>query len=205
MEKQFPPITPGFEHIRRFWDKGFDKSNAKILPGELYVTAQDELVSTVLGSCVSACIRDRVFGIGGMNHFMLPLSHNAREQDVISAATRYGNFAMEHLINEIISRGGLKKNLEVKVFGGAKVIPTMGDVGARNIEFVVEYLANEGLRIEGKDLGGDYPRKLIYHPLSGKVKMKRLESIQTQQVLRQEEEYMHQIEEKPVAGEIELF
>ncbi len=145
------PAIEGFENIKRYWDKENDVVAAKILPGEYYVTTENELVTTVLGSCISACIRDRVSGIGGMNHFMLPETNKqklaAGAEHVIGNATRYGNYAMEHLINVILANGGKRKNLEVKVFGGGKIIPSLGDVGLNNINFVLEYIDAEALKL----------------------------------------------------------
>ena len=116
-----PPLAlPGFEHVRRAWHDVHDTYAARLLPGEYYVTKTDEAVYTTLGSCISACVRDRVTGVGGMNHFMLPASVSADRDGwrstSLSEATRYGNFAMEHLINDILKNGGQKRNLEVKIF-----------------------------------------------------------------------------------------
>lgn len=203
-----PPALPDFHHINRYWDRTNDTYAAKILPGEYYVTNHEELITTVLGSCVSACIRDRLFGIGGMNHFMLPITHEGvvgSNQDIISTATRYGNYAMEHLINTILSHGGHRKNLEVKIVGGGKIMSNMTDVGEKNIEFVRDYLHMEGLNIVSEDMGDIYPRKVIYFPQTGAVRVKKLKSLHNDTVARREEEYMHNIEEKPVESDIELF
>lgn len=202
-------VLPGFEHINRYWDKMHGTNAAKILPGEYYVTTQNEEIVTVLGSCVSACIRDRIFGIGGMNHFMLPMT-NANSSDAwqnasISAATRYGNFAMEHMINTILSNGGARKNLEVKVFGGGKILAQMTDIGRRNIDFVREYIATEGLNLVAEDLGDIYPRKVMYNPITGKVKMKKLRSLHNNTVVERETEYMQKLDIEPVESEIDLF
>lgn len=200
----------GFERVNRYWDRRNDIVAAKILPGEYYVTRNDEMITTVLGSCVAACIRDRVFGIGGMNHFMLPIhadpssfANNANR--ILSSATRYGNFAMEHLINSILSHGGHRKNLEVKVFGGGRIISELTDVGRKNIEFVCDYLETEGFQVTSKDLGGDYPRKVVYYPKTGRVMMKKLRSLHNDTIVQRERSYLHQIDEQPVVGEIELF
>lgn len=203
-----PPVTAGFEHINRYWDRTHDCHAAKILPGEYYVTAHDEIVTTVLGSCVAACIRDRRFGIGGMNHFMLPHGgpgHDRWEGTGVASPTRYGIYAMEHMINEILKLGGMKRNLEVKVFGGGKIIPKMSDVGERNILFVREYLAQEGLSIAGEDMGDIYPRKVAYYPATGRVLVKKLRSLHNDTILKREAKYMHEIEEQPVVSEVELF
>lgn len=205
----FPPTLAGFGHINRYWDKMHNIQAAKILPGEYYVTTQNEAIVTVLGSCVSACVRDRVFGIGGMNHFMLPMT-NANSSDAwqninISASTRYGNYAMEHLINDILSNGGTRKNLEVKLFGGGKILAQMTDVGGRNIAFVREYVDVENLKVLAEDLGDIYPRKVMYNPITGKVKMKKLRSLHNNTVVERETKYMHQLDEQPVESEIDLF
>jgi len=103
-------IIPGFEKINRYWDKTLELNVAKILPGEYYVTASNEGVTTVLGSCVAACIRDRLFGVGGMNHFMLPIQSSDAQGGTFGLAERYGNFAMEHLINDILKNGGRRES-----------------------------------------------------------------------------------------------
>ncbi|MFC1602039.1 chemoreceptor glutamine deamidase CheD [Pseudomonadota bacterium] len=207
-KKDFPPVIKGFESINRYWDKRHNIIAAKILPGEYYVTKQDEMVCTVLGSCVSACIRDAKVGVGGMNHFMLPLSDDGNwggADDLVSTATRYGNYAMEHMINDILTHGGTRRNLEVKVFGGGKIMSTMSDIGNKNIQFVQDYLAQEGLKIIGEDLGDIYPRKVLYYPYTGRVLMKKIKDLHNDTIVKREEAYQHDIEKKPVEGDIELF
>lgn len=200
---------PGFEKINRYVDKRTHRVTAKILPGEYYVTMNDELIATVLGSCISACVRCKVFGIGGMNHFMLPMSHSNGHDSWIngnnSEATRYGNYAMEHMINDILKQGASRKHLEVKLVGGGRILKNMSDVGARNISFVHEYIRAEGLELAGEDLGDIYPRKVIYDPMTGKVRVKKLQTLHNDTIIRRELAYRHQIEDEPVAGEIELF
>ena len=198
-----PRTLRGFGHIKRYWDKTNDKVTAKILPGELYVTKIDEMITTVLGSCISACIRDSYSGIGGMNHFMLPASKNM--DMTAGSAARYGNFAMEQLINEILKNGGQRKNLEVKLFGGGRVLAHMTDVGERNIKFAMEYIQLEGLKLIAEDLGDRYPRKVQYYPSSGAARMKKLRAVHNRTVTEREEAYMSEIEETPSAGDIELF
>ena len=198
----------GFEHINRYWDRLHKTTAAKILPGEYYVTNTDELVTTVLGSCVSACIRDRVFGIGGMNHFMLPISKGKGwngDEDLLSSATRYGNYAMEHMINDILKFGGHRKNLEIKIFGGGQIISSMTDIGRKNIEFVRNYVLAEGLALAGEDVGDIYPRKVVYFPQTGRVRVKKLKHMHNDTIINREIDYQHDLEEKPVEGSIELF
>ncbi len=200
-----PESLPGFEHIKQYWDKDHGIFAAKILPGEYYVTVENEVIVTVLGSCISACIRDPVFGVGGMNHFMLPEG----DQDMIAqgatAATRYGNHAMEQLINDILKHGGSRKNLEVKIFGGGQVLAQMTDVGDKNIQFVKEYIATERLKLVASDVGNIYPRKVYYFPLSGKVRVKKLRSAHNNTVIEREENYRQNITCQPVTSEVELF
>ncbi len=202
-----PLVLPGFEHIRRNWNNTYGAYAARLLPGEYYVTLHDEGVYTTLGSCISACIRDRVSGIGGMNHFMLPASGDAEgwKSTSLSAATRYGNFAMEHLINVIMKNGGKRQNLEVKIFGGGRILANMTDVGLRNIEFARDYLKTEGLQVLAEDVGSIYPRMVVYFPATGKVRVKRLRSLHNNTIAEQENRYLSSIETKPVSGDIELF
>ncbi|MGF1644042.1 MAG: chemoreceptor glutamine deamidase CheD [Thiotrichales bacterium] len=202
-------VQAGFENIRKFWDPNFRLNVAKVLPGDYYVGTQDELITTVLGSCVAACIRDTQRKVGGMNHFLLPLGDmgggGGWETTSVSASTRYGNFAMEHLINGILRSGGKKQNLEIKLFGGASVMDlASSDVGRRNIDFVLSFLREEGLPVHSQDLGGTLPRKLMYHPLTGKALVKKLVS-ETQSVVASEMSYLQKVRATPVAGEIELF
>jgi chemotaxis protein CheD len=203
-----PPIA-GFEHVNRYWDREREIFAAKILPGEYYVTQENELITTVLGSCVSACIRDKESGIGGMNHFMLPESNSGKlkqgSEGVVGIATRYGNYAMEHLINTILSNGGKRKNLEVKVFGGGKIIPMLTDVGMKNIGFVLGYIEQEGLKLLSQDLGNIYPRKIIYFPQTGKVGMKKIQDLHNDTIAQRERQYFNSLKNAPVGGDVELF
>ena len=206
---RIPLALPGFEHIRRGWHDVHEACAARLLPGEYYVTKSEEGVYTTLGSCISACIRDRVSGVGGMNHFMLPASASADRDSwrstSLSEATRYGNFAMEHLINDILKNGGLKQNLEVKLFGGGRIMANMTDIGMRNISFVHDYLQTEGLKAVSEDLGDVFPRMVVYFPATGKVRVKRLRSLHTNTIAAQEAQYLESIKEKPVSGDVDLF
>ena len=208
-DPRLPPCIPGFENIRRYWSEDEDMAIAKILPGEYYVTARNEQIVTVLGSCVSACVRDRVLGVGGMNHFMLPAISGERlrdeRQEIIGTATRYGNYAMEHLINCILERGGQRRNLEVKVFGGGKVMPAMTDVGDRNIRFVMDYLATEEMAVAASDVGDIYPRKVVFYPASGRVRVKKLKDAPMQTVVGRELEYRDAIKDVHVDSQVDLF
>ncbi|MDH5485790.1 MAG: chemoreceptor glutamine deamidase CheD [Gammaproteobacteria bacterium] len=205
-EIELPRPLPGFETINHYWDKQRQMPAAKILPGEYYVTTHDELITTVLGSCVSACIRDRVFGIGGMNHFMLPqLGGVNNDDEIIGAATRYGNYAMEHMINDLLKHGAKRQNLELKLTGGGCIIKGMTNIGKRNIEFVMQYIETEGLLTVVKDLGGDLPRKVVYLPRTGQLLVKKLRNMHNRTILTREENYRENLIKQPVTGEIDLF
>lgn len=199
---------PGFDQIRRYWDRDNHCYVAKILPGEYYVTTHNELIITTLGSCISACIRDRIYGIGGMNHFMLPtqmIETDNWRYSRISLANRYGSYAMENLINDILKNGGERKNLEVKFFGGGKILAQMTDIGKRNIVFMENYVTTEKLELLAKDVGGIFPRKVVYNPVTGKVKMKKLRALQNNTIVERETRYLQDIQQRPVEGDIELF
>ena len=195
---------PGFESVKRYWDNTNDCVAAKILPGEYYVSATSELITTVLGSCISVCIRDPKNGVGGMNHFMLP-KDNSVTDSIVSEAARYGNYAMEHLINDILHYGGERKNLEFKVFGGGKVLDMKMDIGKKNIKFVFEYLQTEHFSVLSEDVGDIYPRKVNYFPKSGIAKVKKLKKLHNKTIATRENKYMEDIKKAPVSSDIELF
>jgi chemotaxis protein CheD len=199
-------LLPGFEHINRYFDRQHEMMAAKILPGEFYVTTQDEYITTVLGSCISACVWDEYVRVGGMNHFMLPEGNN---QSWLASDTgesaRYGNVAMERLINEVLKHGGRRSRLKVKIFGGGQMLAQMTDIGPRNILFVEDYIRTENLVKVGEDLGDVYPRKVMFFPMTGRARVKRLRALSNDTVIRREKDYMHRIEKVPAAGEVELF
>ena len=195
-----------FAHIRRMRDNRFPHEIAAILPGELFVSADPMIVYTVLGSCVSACIRDPVSGVGGMNHFMLPAPKEHQSGDAWGGeSTRYGSFAMESLINEILKRGGLRQRLEVKLFGGGKIYEGNIDVGANNASWALEYLKHEGFRAVNTDLGDVYPRKLYYFIDTGRVLLKKLQRVKNDTIVKREAEYQKQLAVEQEAGDVTLF
>ena len=194
-----------FGGSRRYYDNNLELMVINVHAGDFYVsTNKDEMAATVLGSCISACIRDPITGVGGMNHFMLPDAGSSS-----SESARFGAYAMEQLINEILKRGGRKERLEVKIFGGANVIKSSAMIGDKNCEFVKEYLKNEGLLIETQDLGGNLPRKVRYFLDTGKVKMRRIQRAEDfTEVQKEEKTYIKQVDKqlhKPDAGDVELF
>lgn len=203
-----PQPMPGFEHVRRYRDQSKGVVVAKLLPGDFYVTRADEVLDTVLGSCVAACVRSPRLGIGGMNHFMLPRPSGAgidTWDDVRGRATRYGTASMEQLINKILANGATRGELEVKVFGGARVLAAMTDIGNHNVSFVREFLRAEGLKVVAEDVGDICPRHVQYFPQTGRVRVKHLGRNQQVTVATAEERYLKGLERKPVGGEIDLF
>ena len=189
-----------------YFDRNFNLDAAKILPGEYYVTGRDMVLVTVLGSCVAACIRDCRSGIGGMNHFMLP-DNNADDSSPLSSSARYGTYAMEILLNQLAKLGARRVNLEAKVFGGGNVLRgfTVANVGQRNADFVLEFLATEKIRIVAQDLVDIYPRKVYYFPSSGKVMVKKLRNIHNDTIFDREKDYGSRLRKSKVEGDVELF
>jgi len=199
----------GYEEIlapNHYFDRNFEIEAAKILPGEYYVTARDMLLVTVLGSCVAACIRDPSSGIGGMNHFMLP-EGGGDQHDLLSSSARYGSYAMEVLVNQLVKLGASRQRLQAKVFGGAAVLRgfTTVQVGALNSEFVLDYLHTERIRVEAEDLMGEYPRKVYFFPASGRVMVRKLRSVHNNTILDRERDYGQRLKAAPIAGDVELF
>lgn len=189
-----------------YFDRKHKTEAARVLPGEYYATAQDMLLATVLGSCVTACIRDRQNGIGGMNHFMLP-DGRIDENDPSSMSARYGIYAMEILINHIIKIGARRANLEAKVFGGGNVMPGLieANVGERNAEFVLGFLETENIPIVARDLVDIYPRKVHYFPSTGKVLVKKLRDLPDSAIIERERNYSLRLPKASIGGAIELF
>ena len=189
-----------------YYDRTFDRDAAKILPGEYYFTGKDMLIVTVLGSCVAACIRDRVTGVGGMNHFMLPDGGGDADSPV-SASMRYGTYAREVLINDLLKAGAKRENLEAKVFGGGNVLRGFIaiNVGERNAQFVRDYLRAENIRILAEDLNDINPRKVYFFPRTGKVLVKKLKQLNNNTLVNREQDYASRLQTSKVSGDVELF
>jgi len=208
-----PPAIPGFQGVQRFWDASTSRWTARVLPGEYYVTKSDEGVATVLGSCISACIRDTALNVGGINHFMLPENSDGaaasgdRWLDPENGlATRYGSHAMESLINELLKLGARRQRFEIKLFGAGRILAAATDVGERNIAFVKNYLKTEGLRATAEDLGDIYPRRIIYFPFTGKVMVRKLRPLEATAIADRERKYQATLAaKKDDGGDVELF
>lgn len=199
----------GYEEVlapNLYYDAQRGYEAAKILPGEYYATGRDMMLVTVLGSCVCACIRDKVSGIGGMNHFMLPDAGQDRNNPLGESA-RYGTYAMEVLVNQLLKLGAKRNNFEAKVFGGGAVLRgfTVSNVGERNAEFVLNYLKTERIFVAAQDLLDIYPRKVYYYPKSGRVLVKKLKNVHNDTIINRETAYNTRLHYSGVAGEVELF
>ncbi|MES2243438.1 MAG: chemoreceptor glutamine deamidase CheD [Pseudomonadota bacterium] len=190
-----------------YFDREFGISAVKLLPGEYFVTSSDMVLTTVLGSCVSACVRDSTAGVGGMNHFMLPEDADPKSRGVASAM-RYGAYAMEMLLNELFKAGARRERLEAKVFGGGAVLAnmTMLNIGERNADFVLRYLQMEQVRIAAQDLRGKLPRRINYFPATGKVTMRKLsQQDDVAQVDRSEQALAQALSGRQGRNKVELF
>lgn len=151
-------------------DHHFEYDAVKVFPGEYFVSKEDLVIMTVLGSCVSACIWDSSARVGGINHFMLP------DGDGVEGGGRYGSYAMELLISELQKLGARRETMQAKVFGGAQVMAgfTSMNVGDRNAAFVLDYLSTERIPVVSQDVLDIHPRKVCFFPAVGKALVKRL-------------------------------
>ena len=199
----------GFEEVlspHLYYDREHNAEAAKILPGEYFATGRDMVLVTVLGSCVCACIRDRVNKIGGMNHFMLPESGQDKSNPLGESA-RYGVYAMEILINQLLKIGAKRGNLEAKVFGGASVLRgfTVNNVGERNAQFVLDFLKTEKIPVVAQDMLDIYPRKVYFFPATGRVRVKNLRQVHNDTIISREAEYNSRLHYSTLEGDVELF
>jgi chemotaxis protein CheD len=209
-----------------YYDRHFRSQAVKLLPGDYQVAAAGTMLVTVLGSCVAACIRDTRLAIGGMNHFMLP--EGSDPSGVASESARYGAYAMEILVNDLLKHGANRKHLEAKVFGGGTVIEIPADVngeaahtsrarpvtgrialwrnvGERNAAFVLDFLHSEGIHVAARDLLDVHARKVYYFPGTGRTLVKKLRKLNNDTILQREREYRARLLSERVEGNIELF
>ena len=182
-----------------YWDAHIRSDAVKVLPGEYFVHETDILITTTMGSCIAACLWDRERRVGGMNHFMLP--------EGSGDSGRYGSFAMELLINELMKRGASRLTLEAKVFGGGAVIAGMSslNVGERNTRFVIDYLQTERIPIVSRDVMDIYPRKVCFLPHSGKAMVKRLAPTYTDALIAQDRAAAQKAGPASNGGSVDLF
>lgn len=195
------PRKPG-EASFFYADHHFQYDAVKVLPGEYFVSSEDLVIMTVLGSCIAACIWDNKMRIGGMNHFMLP------EGDGADGSGRYGSYAMELLINEMIKLGARRETMQAKVFGGGAVMAgfTTMNVGERNTKFVLDYLATERIPVVSQDVLDIHPRKVCFFPVTGKVLVKRLAHSHPESLVVEERRGNAALVAKSTAGgSVDLF
>lgn len=194
-----------FTGLDRYYDQVHEITVVKVFSGDCYSTnTPGEMLVTILGSCISACIRDPIAKVGGMNHFLLPNSSNLGD-----SPARYGAYAMEKLINDLLKKGAQKSRMEVKIFGGGNVIKSGAMIGDKNVKFIRDYLKLEGLRIDQEDLGGTSPRRIHYYPDSGKVMMRKLNRKEDfENIEKEEATYEKAITlkaDKGAEGSVEIF
>jgi chemotaxis protein CheD len=183
----------------RYWDPRLGVFIQQVLPGELFVTDEDIVIATVLGSCVSACVRDIRRGIGGINHFMLPGAVRGDPGD----SARYGVYALECLVNKVLGTRGRRSDLEVKVFGGGQVIEVGSDIGRSNIELVRRFFADEQIEISSEDLGQQLARRVRYWPRTGRAQIQRIPMARAAKVVARER--LARLTLQPAPGSVELL
>lgn len=189
----------------RYYNRAFGADTIKVFLGDRAISDRaDVMMATTLGSCVSACVHDPVRGIGGMNHFLLPdLPESEMHGDGVAA--RYGSVAMERLINDLLAQGAERRRLQVKLFGGARVIESSYDIGGMNSRFAINYVRVEGLILAGHDLGGAAARRIHYFPHSGRALRRMLNPTTVVDTIKQERHFMSTLRRGPIEGDVELF
>lgn len=194
-----------YEGSRRYYDQNFELTVIQLYSGDCYVASgEHELMVTILGSCVAACVRDPVAKVAGMNHFLLPGDPNA-SSNATGEGARYGAYAMEKLFNTLIAAGGRKDRFEVKLFGGGNVTGNSALIGTRNVAFIKDFMKREGLTVVASDLGGELPRRIQYFSADGRVMMRKLKRKEDMRVVAQEKTYQTTLAQAPVEGSVELF
>ena len=179
----------------------------KVGTGEYYASDSGELLTTTVGSCIAACVLNPNSGVGGMNHFLLPGSiedQSSWEKTIVNAPARYGGSAMERLIN-LVAGYSPRRQLLIKVFGGAKVLKANIDIGQRNCDFIQDYLRKEAMDVRAMDIGGTLPRRLVFDTRTGDVFVKFLGRETTSLIARTELEHFQAVQKQPVSGDVELF
>lgn len=203
-------IPPYIARVRRTFAESEEPVDAPLRTKKVYLGGHhvsgdpDDVVVTTLGSCVSACLWDPVARIGGMNHFLLP-DVPASETCSYTASARYGSVAMERLINALLMAGAERERLQAKVFGGARVIESSMDIGEQNGAFVLDYLRREGMKLTGQDLGGPFPRRILWFPAQGRALRRLLTSGSLPATVKEEMRFRSVLRNQPQEGDVELF
>lgn len=200
-ERKVPKQLAEFINAKLFWEPRWERYAVKVKPGEHYVANTDLVVTTVLGSCISACIHDPVMRYGGLNHFMLPSGDNSD----LTRSMRYGFFAMEELINDMMKHGCRRETMQVKLTGGGNMIGGLSDIGQQNIDFILQYIKDEGLKLVASDLGGDQARRVAYFPYEGRMLVNKLDHRDDQRLIEEERSYRVEVDRNLDDSDVELF
>lgn len=197
-----PKPMRGFEHMRAFWEPRWECYAIKVQPGAFCISKEKVVLTTVLGSCISACIYDPELKIGGMNHFMLPTSNM---KDDGGRSMRYGLFAMEQLINGLLRLGSRRESLQLKLTGGGDMMQGITSIGQQNIDFIKDYVAAEQLQVLAADFGGDQARKVAYFPQEGRMLVNRMDHRDDQRLIEEERSYRQDVDCHLDDSDVELF
>ena len=172
--------------MNRYFDLHFNRNIVTIYPGEFWSSTGPEMISTVLGSCVSIALFDPIAGVGGMNHFMLAKDTNQEidggfpnSHDKLLG--RFGEYAVEMLISDMEKKGAQLSRCTAKVFGGGNIFNTASVdgrdlVGESNIKFAFDYLKKNNIEVKSSDTGGNSPRKIFFDPVTSKVFLRHIDS-----------------------------
>ncbi|MBX9926752.1 MAG: chemoreceptor glutamine deamidase CheD [Hyphomicrobiaceae bacterium] len=215
MDRQIEPLTAadldhdlvdgGDPARRRYFDKRLNAMVVSVCQGDYYVSARpNEVLSTLLGSCIAVCMRDPKIGCGGMNHFVLP-SQSAFTGALPSPVLRYGSYSIERLTNDLVARGAKRSRLEIKVFGGANILAGTRNFGHSNADFVERYFAREGLRIAAKDVRGTVARRLRYYPVAGAAYVSYSSAAPGRTIVEREAEIAKLLDYDSVGRRVEMF
>jgi len=209
--RRAPKVAPATDQ-RRFTDKRTGDTVVKVFQGDFYVTRDStEVLSCILGSCVSACLRDPVAGVGGMNHFLLPhqdaegIGSGLSDDELAAARSRYGNHAMAYLIRRLVAFGARRNRLEAKVFGGGRVLGREGRVGELNATFVEDYLAAEDIPILASSLRGEQPVMVRYRPVDGAAWVRRVQPEEAPRVAERERRRRVRLHKDAASGRVEAY
>jgi chemotaxis protein CheD len=199
-----------FDGVKRYYDQNLEMTVVKLLTGDCYFTGDArEMLVTILGSCISVCLRDPVAKVGGMNHILLPGDSNVKlSKGDLGYSTRFGAYAMEELINGMLKLGASKARMEAKIFGGGNVINNATLIGDKNVIFATQFLEQEKIPIKSKDVGGIDARRLHFFPDTGKAFIRKLKRKEDLVILDKEKEYQERIKAKftiKSEPEVELF
>lgn len=206
MPESAPSSTRATASSRSYFDARFDALVHPVAPGAHAINGKaSEMLSTVLGSCIAVCLRDEKKRIGGLNHFMLPALADGQVQN--RHAMLYGDTAMEVLINALMRAGCDRRNLEAKVFGGARIAAAYDQsaIGERNAQFAVDFLCHEGITVKSRDTGGSSPRRVLFEPWSGRVLVQHIDPLATADLARTEAKHQAAISVKRTASIVEMF